>query len=488
MIAQILRRIASPRGLLLLFLPAIGVFLALGLFAQPSTDDFVYAVQARELGVAGFVAHVYRTWCGRYFSMSVQGWFSQFDLVTLYPLVPLIVVSGLLLAIGWCLKNLLACVGRPITSRQAAWWAIALGAIYLTQMPSVCEGLYWLSSVTVYLLPLTVALLMFAVGLGTRGGFEVFGFQFSDSTSPSENRKPKTENLPALRAALCGVLAFCVAGSSETLLPAVGLLLLIAAGLAWRRRHPSFLVWCVALAAVATGGLILVLAPGNAVRAACFDKLPLGNRLLMGFVGGPELLAKWSLRPVLLGGSVLMLPRLARWFAQPGGRIIGKHVALVAGATAAIVCVGYLLPCLAVGQKPPRRVLNVLFFFFLVGWSTALTLAAVWLRRAAPRFVKPSRRQRTLAAAALIVGLFAVGHLPRAVYDMVWLAPQYRQELTARWDKLAQAKESAEIEPLSVRPPSLCFADLCDEPSQATYYARYFGLGEVRYSRVCPTK
>jgi len=485
-------------------------FFLLALFTHPAADDFVYAAWAEDLGLVGVQQFWYVNWCGRYTATLVQTGFPlAVDMTRAYPLVPLALLAGLVVSLAAFLAALEGLLRQPLLPqlgqedplggphsvpstqysvlstqypgdseahrgrREARGcgrpvWVLAavFAALYVTQMPRVCEGFYWLAGGATYQLALILTLLVLALAFSARPG--------------------GSRLLLALEASAAALLALAAAGCNETMLPLVSLILLVGAMVSWKRKHPGRWVWTAALAAYVVGSLAVVLAPGNALRSAQFaDKPPPAICLAMCAWDTIRHALKWSIRPMPLGLSILGIPlatdvlKRAAW----AEKIATRHVVLSAAATVGVVFLSFAPAYLSIGRNPPARAENVSYFFFLAGWFATWLLAVARFRNVRGREPRLSARTLALGRVALVAGVLVIGNLPRAVYDLAFLAPAYDRQLRQRYALLRQRAAAGDgevvVERLAARPKSISFGDVGDEPSQNERIARYFGVSAL---------
>jgi hypothetical protein len=437
------------------------VLAALTWFDHPSQDDFWYAVTARQTGFWEIQATWYRQWLGRYTATAIQTGFPlACDMIECYPLVPLSALSAFGLGIAALLAAVNRSLGGPVSRRGVLGATVVFCSVYAVQMPSPCEGFYWLAGTATYWLPTMCGLLMLACPLAIR----------------RDSRPTAT----ALAAVAAGALALVTAGGNETLLPPLGTTLLVGTAWAIRRRHRSGWVWATALACFTLGAAILVLAPGNAVRAAHFHKSPLrafGASLL-------HVLTWFPLGPMGIGVMILGIPAAMAVLERLGWsrRIAGRHVVLTGAAAGTLVLLS-LLPAASVGSVPPVRALNVTYLIFLGGWFLTAFLFVDWFRNTRRPDAFASPKWRKAAWTLLAAGMLLVGNFPRAVYDLTCLAVPYDRELRARYAAISQQAASNEaeivIDGLTAIPKTIRPGNLKDDRSPYPHLARYFGAGDA---------
>jgi hypothetical protein len=449
---------ASRRIVLATFACVSLPFWALHLFNHPYGDDFGYASAAREMGFLEAQLRWYRSWTGRYTATALQsagplaaGWLPGYKLASFAAML------ALLAALVGCARAAFASAGL---SRGAGEAALLFFAVYLCQMPSPAEGLYWMAGWASYTLP--AAGLLVAAGLYLRV-----------LSTPRRRRRRL-----ALLAGLCTLLA----GGNETLLA----LLCLAAALltlraCLRRRdllaaHGLLLGVCLAAAAV------VALAPGNAARR--LPELDLGGALLASLGGGAARELEWTGLPLVAAALVAALAAARSPLPQGSALAAPASLAASLGVLLLFPLAGQLPAELALGSRPPPRAQNVLALFFQAAF---LLLAAQLALRHKPRLLRLLRARPALPAAAAAL-LFASALFSQASLwawrDLFVRAPGYDRELRAREARLAREHGDVVV-PYAhrrTRPRTLFVGDVGPDPGHWANRdtARYFGAASIR--------
>lgn len=327
-------------GALLLLLLLRYVLLACA--CAPYGDDWGYAAMGIRSDPWDRLVHEHHTWNGRYFSNALV-LYGPLTLgipsgLPLYRLVPVLLLLLSIAAAAWLLA------ARPLmVPRRVDRWILAavFTLLHLHAMPHLGEGLYWYTGAVTYqgawvlMLVHAGALLRMTRSVGARAWGAIA--------------------VPTLIAS---------AGSNET-----AMVLLVVGHTAWmmndavHRRKPP--VWRWMVLAVAIGcGLLVAMAPGNAVRSMHF---PQRHDLLLTLgMGGAQALRfafTWLSDPVVLAALLLV------WTAGRSG--VGMHGAdrgpmpwMVAAAVA--LGVGTVLPYWSMGMLGQHRTLNFVLGPFLI--------------------------------------------------------------------------------------------------------------------------
>ena len=458
----------------ILFLAAFVPLLVLSLHNHPSAaDDYCFADTAVRHGFWQAQKFYYDGWTGRYFSNFlvhgnplVWGWYDGFRLI------PAIDATGLLLALGALVSELLRGSSAGLQARPMAWLTTALlFFVLIMALQSVVEAFFWTAAVASYTVPTAFTLYLLAVIIRwyrLRGTL-----------------------LRAATAIWAAFLVFAIVGSGETHLILIVLLLLTLAGyrLIFQRTPDWFLISLVLVSFVSSW--MLFRAPGNAIR---MGGNPRSGEFLVSLLSSFGWLAKtaggWLLKTPVLPLSLLFLP-IATKITRPGAPTRALFVVpgwlilpIFVGLLAAMVFPSYY----GIGLPPANRTMNVIFIFFLVGWFytlATLVRAAGWGGRSAGNAGGwlGNLTKTTPVWVVVLAGVWIVSGLwfsvsMRQMYNDLRLgyAATYDREMTARHETLIRPGKTLTVNPISVYPPSLFVEDIRADPKflwntcQAGYY------------------
>lgn len=453
---------------------AIGPFILLGRFAHPQADDFCLANPMRALGFWEAQMVWWTQWTGRFVAIAMWNLGPlSFGSLQGYKLVSLVVLSGLFLAFLWLGREV---IPREVPTRRVAWFGLTVLAVYLYQMASPAEGLYWFTGAVIFTWGTIFALIAIAAAVRS---------QRSGSGWSSWSW-----------ATVACVAAIVAAGSNEVTMLLLCLVLLVLAWLARRSRSPRWHLWLLPLTLAALSGLVDLLAPGNAKRAEATGGLmsPLGP---------------------LVGSAAFSVLAMIEWLSS-GPLLIGVLAILIAGAAMSPQIppdsrwrrTPWFLPCIVAGigvwgsfffthwasgfsfrPGSPGRVLNVvqLFFLVMVTFSTFLIGVQVFGRYSSQMSdLRPATRWLTPLLALM---LFGGGNVRRAYVDLVTRrAAIYDRELDQRYTAMraaAQTHEAATVAPLSRIPETIFFRDITPDPTdwRNKCYADFWSIPEVKVYR-----
>lgn len=456
------RLVAVTTGLLvaLTYLPLMW----LSVHNHPSAaDDYCFADTAVRYGFWAAQKLYYNGWTGRYFSNMlvhgsplVWGWYDG------YRLIPILTVTGLLLAIWSFVDELLRDQPRPtrLTVEGLLFFA------YMVGLPNTVEGFFWTSSVVAYTIPVALTLYWLAI---VRRWYRLPAGVYRN-----------------LNAFWAGVLVFFIVGSGETILILlVGIILAMAAyRLLFQRTFDGFLAGLLVVALLSAG--LVFGAPGNAIR--------LGSNQIQGNIAvslGQTLgilvkaILRWLVQTPVLPLSLLSLPLLVRLHRPDSSvRAIFQLPALLLTLIWAGVLLVLTFPSVYGLGTAPGRVMNLTYLMFLFGWFFVLTVWVGYLMRrqnSVARWLAAGAPLPTLAqgvAGVWLIGCVVVSPTLRQQYGDLFSgnAATYDREMTQRHEQLLQSADTLQLVPISVYPATLVVEDIKTDSQhwwnrcQAGYY------------------
>lgn len=460
--------------LLFVLLAAVVIpFFLLTQYAHPSADDFCYASLFRREGFWNHIKGEYLGWKGRYTAIFFTAAYHKAGgMLATYGWGLLLLLTSFCLAIYFFVHSLIETAAPRI---RTLFLAAGLAALYLGTMPKVPAGLYWIDGAFQYQLGNIFLLLSFAA---------LFNL----------HRTGKSAS--AWLACFCVFLAI---GTTElamiTLVALVAILAFNRIAIHGRHRLP----WSAVAVVTVLSTALLLLAPGNAVRAehASPDAGQFWYSFSHAWFHSGRVLASWLANPGLWLATAVFLPAALRLVYLDGIRKDANWSRFLV-----ILC---LVPALiwsyffglwwAAATNPPGRALNLIYLVFLVGWfAGALELVgaiALHRRLAYTEEVFPAPlRLASLAITMLFAGfLILQSHVRTALGDLLYRAPEYDRMMQDRYARIALQLES----PDNDGRPTMSFAAVTDPPQVLMYtdiqadpgnwrngcFARYFGLKSV---------
>lgn len=442
----------SPRAFRLLFIAMLGLallrYVAVARFIHPFADDFSYAAIGMRTELLPRWQEEYLNWNGRWFSnaLVLRG---PLVLGPAQGLLPYRLVPIALLALfAFSAQRLIGAVAPGLARADRRLGAALLLLTALHLLPDLSEGVYWYTGAVTYFLPASLFLLLLAEhARAWQAGWRWTAWG-------------------AARAALLSAIAI---GCNETHLVLVALLNGGVATLALRRDRRAWRAMVPLLTVTAVAAAAVVLAPGNAGRAAHF---PLRHDPLRtigwGALQSGRFLLQWLGSPVLLIASVLFLAALQGWrSAVPLLRDARLPRPLpVAIALGGVLFLCMALPYWATGLLGQHRTVNAALLALLPGWF--LLLAAVHERITASRPwpALPVGLQR-LAWALFFIACLFTGSGGRVTGDLLsGRLKRFDAQLMQRQAAITgpAAAGVLVVPPIADAPRALRYLDATDDP------------------------
>ncbi len=467
------------RWLFVLLVVLVAPFFVLTFFAHPSADDYCYAQVFRDGSYWGNIRGEYLGWKGRYsaifFSVSYHEFSTRLHggtgMLKTYPYALIVLLASLFGALYVFVRSLL----EGVASRtQTLYCTLGLGALYLSTIPKASATLYWLDGASQYqiggiLLLLSLAALM------------------------------KLYRLGQTRVAITtGFLIFIAIGASElVMLMLVAVVAVMAIDRIFIHKR-NRLLWTAVCVVTLASTALLVLAPGNFVRA---QYAPAAARqfwfsVSQAWIHGGNILASWLRNPGTWLATVAFIPVALQLIHRQGVRANANwlRLALVSGLLLGLLWLIYFALWWTAATNPPGRALNLIYLGFLMAWFTAVLelIAIVSLRTGIARANEGLAAPWHIffAAVTVVLGVYLVLHsnARTAAGDLLFRAPAYHQMQQDRYRKIAAAKAEAAgkrvellLPGLSNPPRLLMYSDIQGNGNdwRNGCYARYFGLKTV---------
>ncbi|MCE7065446.1 DUF6056 family protein [Dyadobacter sp. CY326] len=329
-----------------LMLSVLIPLLALSYYNHPSpADDFCYIDTVFKVGWLEAMNLYYTEWTGRYFGIFLNHSNPLlFHSIIGFKVLPIILLLTTVFSLYSLFRHL-----TPTLSRVAhIGFAGVVFFLYVIKMASMAEAFYWMAGFVTFTVPSVLTLFWIVIVLRW----------YRQDTQPAK----------ILLGVLAAFLVFASMGSSEPNL--LTMMLLIGAWWVYRliyhRKVDGFMI--AMLVAALFSAYVFFTAPGNDAR---IGTNPLGGNIPFSVISSFKKLAflsfDWLFRTPLLFFSTAWLVVLSRlstgarnYFSIP----VWYAVLLFIGVLAAQLFPNYY----GVGIEPAPRVINCVFFFFLIGW------------------------------------------------------------------------------------------------------------------------
>ena len=451
------------------------VFVLLGQYAQPSSDDFCMASGVSQQGLLTQLWNHYLEWSGRYSSNALYAIYPLIlGLFDGYRFIPALVIAALFLATAFLLSTLFrtGLFVRPVLLASAGFVCV-----YLLGLMSPASSLYWMAGAFTY----QTANVLFLVALALM-------VRLAD-------RQNSGEQYLSLLVVLIVVVVIAI-GANETSMLVITALAVTGVVSRLGSARQTLLPWLLVLVVSLLCFAIVYYSPGNTIRAADF---PLRHDLLRSIQGsfsvGTKILWIWISDPVLLVSSALapfavsaLFQASARQSPSAVDVLSGPHIALLALCTFTLPVVLQFPAWWSMGGWPPARTVDAIYFLFLVCWF--LTISAITQRYLVDAWTR-SYPQLTAVAVLILSVLFTAVALENKTFklaktDLFNLARPYHEYLNERYGQIHRALADGQHRLVVADykhelPRSIFFNDIMQNPGhwRNSCYADYFGLEQI---------
>lgn len=430
-------------------------------YAYPQTDDFMYAVIARDMGFIKSQHHWYVSWTGRYTSTA---------LLSVNPLVYNSLLGYRLLFAIFIMMLLTAiyALSAVITKRTLSWqenllFSLTLLFAFFDQMDDIRSGLYWMAGVATYQVATTLFFFFMALYLRTAQAYP----------------------MPLQKIALI-LLALLLGGTNEVLMVLLAAFVTIHCINVYVRKKavtPFQIITCCTAVAASSCGL---LAPGNFVRL----KEHADRQGLVMFIWNVLHRVMTDIGAWVTSPLILILTAMVFWGirSKPQLRLLlsGFKVGYALSMQLIITFVSFFIPYWSTGMAPQNRVLNMIYVLFLVGWMVNLAIIFTHYEKIISLVVQKIPGSTGCVVIILyLVGLFALGtsNFMTVAKDLCsGDSSRYSAEMQAREAQLVNsAQENCTLDNISTAPRSLFFFFIgYDKDNWVNHwYAKYFGKSSI---------
>jgi Family of unknown function (DUF6056) len=433
-----------------------------GAFSRYAADDYCTAGQVATVGIAEAQRQLYLGWSGR-FAATLLISLAEVGGPGAVPALSVIALAAWVMA-GTVAVRAVGCVvvGRLVSRLDAAMVAAAVVFATLQTTADLPQNVFWQTGLVTYLAPLVIATALVAWIA----------------------RAPQLRWHPVAVHAISAGLAVTAGGTSETFaaaqVVALGLALFASVLTGTNRRTRASIAAALVGATLALA--IVAVSPGNEVREASSDRLPipLAANLAIQFTSGWLRLIFARPHAAALGALVAV----AAWVgaAHPArGRVDLRWVG-VGASIAVCTLLACMLPAFyALGSNPPGRAQLLPDYVVIV----TLGVSAWWAGRVLQRhWSAPIKLALQLGMLVLLV-LGPVG-MAASVFQDVAAARTY----AAAWDQLdAQLRNSrGQVVTISALEPTGAVRNLAFVgPDPDDWFngcvARYYGLRSIAASK-----
>lgn len=498
------------------------IFIALAFFVWPSSDDFSFAHSYRSQSLVtcskvvegqavlvdfpchryysfdypirhadlfDLAANEYLTFVGRYFT-NLLGFWIQGELAeivgiyNLYKVYPLVSLATMLLFFGaaWFFARQWGYSDIILSRGKLAWGCLGFVILYLQHMPHLASSFYQMSQLLMHQTCNALSLVLLGVLLWHH-------------RSQQGWRK-------RLLTVVAMLLTVAVMGASEIILFWNGTMIFLVLVVATWKRLDNIIFYRILFVLAFMGACAVIFAPGTLSRIGetSSNATTLGVGLQSSFMWSIRYMASWSLSPILWVMTLLMVPYARRVVHQQSwlGGVDTRQVLAFLIIWVGMIWISWFLLA-GIGREMPMRVINGIYFYFLVCWFFGLHLALGWLQKtSAPGWLTHGKFRGLLLVLLCVSFVFPrQGFLQphnnfiQAINDLrkpLWV---YRQQQIQRLDLIHKAVDSGlamvVVPPFMFKPKSIFYEDILPDPNnnwRNRHMGAFYGLVTVHLGSV----
>lgn len=452
--------------LLALTFGLVAPFFILSFFDNPSIDDYSFALKNFEHGYWGAQASAYENWNGRYFASFLLCTNPLvFDAPIIYKIIPVVLLFLTIHSFYYFFNSILSGEHKL----HSLIFSFLIAFLYLNNMPSLVQGVYWASGAITYHLASTLILYLISnlVILLRSPDASLFLLKF-----------------------ICGALVIATCGSNETAMIAVSLLLIlfVVFGFVTKKRNVGFVLFLLLIAFFCSW--IMATSPGNSIRDLGFLN-PNKRNVSFTIISSIKTFAiqafHWaqSTQFILVGLIFMVLLFKTRIVFQKMNRTLFILLLLIVfggGVVAATYSPGFW----STGIVAPTRTINASFWLFVILWITILIFISSFLLQKFPS-IKTKKLDAicVLCFIGLILTIKPTGNYYIACNDIIsGKAFNYNYEWNQRIKKMKLADKNTicNIPSFTVFPSSIFNEDITNDDLNWNNkeFAKYYGVSGVR--------
>jgi hypothetical protein len=443
-----------------LLLGYVVVFCYVSLFSHPIADDFSYASMSTSKGVFATAYQEYFRWGGRYTSNIL--WLSnpiKHNLLA-YQLSGIAIILSLFLGLYFFLKSIL----KPVKHHYVVLSALSLLVLFLYNMPTTAEGLYWYTGAVGYTFGSALTLMFFALLIWYSQG--------------------KVLIHKWVHILLLSALLFVCMGFNEVLSAIILVLLFVLFLESFKYNNPHKYVFTFLFLIGIAGVALLLISPGSANRAGVFENnKDITQTLFMGALQTLRFLANWISVPLIIFsvGYVGLHRQLTErniFFLK--SFYINRWLSLT--LLISVVFISVALPYYATGILGQHRTVNVGYLFFLLLWFINLS---VWMNHYQWRVPFFTTLQKLVLLTLLMMSLTFTNNGYKLLTDIANnKLQQYDSQMRERYEIIKQHQQNPSIKlefnPIEDAPATLFVLDIDADSTHWTNegYRLFYKLDE----------
>jgi len=451
-------KIISVIILVISFLP----FLLLYRYVHPSADDFNYTNIFLDKGLIGSQIFWYKAWSGRYIGNIILSLNPLiFHKIALYK-ITLFFIPFLLIYSMYFIVNQVFTKLEFWKKLLISLWVIS---VYFSFMPKTSTALYWWAGTGTY-----------------QTGIIFFLFTIGNLI--------KYYNTKILKYLWISIFfLFLTIGTNETVMFMMDILLgmgfvilfIYSKKQTFIKNHKYYLILLFAALAFS---LIVILAPGNAIRSSYFPNKHKLNSFYRSYMMFKENIEIWL--PIVSIFGLFFINFIVKKQYDIAIKIFSINPIFLFFTSIIITYLGFFPGFWSMGAPPPDRTVNVVYFFFVFTWFIfILNLYFFFIDKNNDNKI-PDFINVTLIIIIFVWLIKPTSNVSKAFLDIKSKkAYRYDRALNDRYRLIKQFDKNKAVfntPKLKVIPKTIFFRDVTPNPKdwRNNSYAKYWGLKSIK--------
>ena len=452
--------------LLLLLLCSLSPYIYLSFFAHPAADDYCYSLWSMQKPFLENFTHLFQTTGGRYTTNALLLVNPlKFNNLTLYKTIPVLMILFTVLSVYYLFRSVTSCAISKVNSLNAS---ILFVLLYLHQMPSLAEGIYFYNSAVDYHLGLIMTVFYFGL--------------------LHEYLKRKFILHPAVHLILLLIVLVISLGFNEVITLALMCFHGVVLFLFNKQQKKISTDWMMVALVCLVFSCIMLLAPGNSVRAEnysdnhnLFRSLSFTGMQMFRFGFSWASSLPLILSSFLFAGIVISKKEKMPFFGQKYFISPWMSVLLLLG----VLFLGIFPPYWATNILGQHRTVNMVCFLFLLYWFVCIGMYANnYSEKIKVNFII-GQKTRLIMIGIILCMITATNNGYTVMTDILYgKVNTFEREMQERYRLLNNPEnknKTVRIKALSEKPGSLFILDIYTD---STYWvnsceADYFGVKQI---------
>lgn len=447
-------------------------YLLLFTYIHPAGDDFTYAFLGKKSDFISAWMDEYNLWNGRYFSnllvLNNPLTYTHIGLIE-YRIILFLIYLTLLFSLFYFFRTVL---NKVYTFISCLFLVLLFNLVYLSQMPTLAEGMYWYTGVVTYQLGIVFTLLYLSL---------LYNYLIDKYLKAN-----KYIHIVSLISCL-----FAIVGSNEVMMLLILFFHIILFVLVYRnnKKNSSLIIWLCILISLLSA--VVYFAPGNKIRETYFIGVSHHFWLSLAFslLQCLRFVFEWLNNGAIIMLSILFIPinniLNQRIFLFKNNFFLRPWISLILLFALIFCCV---FPAYwSTGILGQHRTVNVAYFFFIILWFVNLS---IWINTY-PTLFNRIKSKHTLLLSLLCILMIVTTRNSRGVIEDIFSGncSAFNQELKHRYNCLnrinPKSKQAIYLDTLTVKPVSIFIYDIRNDPKYFPNlgYQRYWNLKAGVYSK-----